>query len=84
MHQNILDPAGKDITQVIQRSRRDVSVVLERVQCAAAEGVILDERIGRNALSPHGAPKRFVKYSLQGTTQGNGLTGGVLPVRFSM
>ena len=47
MHQNILDPAGKDITQVIQRSRRDVSVVLERVQCAAAEGVILDERIGR-------------------------------------
>ena len=24
------------------------------------------------------------KYSLQGTTQGNGLTGGVLPVRFSM
>lgn len=30
---------------------RDVSVVLERVQCAAAEGVILDERIGRNALS---------------------------------
>ena len=26
----------------------------------------------------------FVKYSLQGTTQGNGLTGGVPPVRFSM
>ena len=26
----------------------------------------------------------IVKYSLQGTTQGNGLTGGVLPVRFSM
>lgn len=25
-----------------------------------------------------------IKYSLQGTTQGNGLTGGVLPVRFSM
>jgi len=25
-----------------------------------------------------------VKYSLQGTTQGNGLTGGVPPVRFSM
>jgi len=24
------------------------------------------------------------KYGLQGTTQGNGLTGGVLPVRFSM
>ena len=27
---------------------------------------------------------RFEKYSLQGTTQGNGLTGGVPPVRFSM
>ena len=26
----------------------------------------------------------MVKYSLQGTTQGNGLTGGVPPVRFSM
>ena len=25
-----------------------------------------------------------VKYSLQGTTQGRYLTGGVLPVRFSM
>ena len=25
-----------------------------------------------------------VKYSLQGTTQSNGLTGGVPPVRFSM
>ena len=27
---------------------------------------------------------RTLKYSLQGTTQGNGLTGGVPPVRFSM
>ena len=26
----------------------------------------------------------LLKYSLQGTTQGNGLTGGVPPVRFSM
>ena len=26
----------------------------------------------------------IAKYSLQGTTQGNGLTGGVPPVRFSM
>ena len=26
----------------------------------------------------------LIKYSLQGTTQGNGLTGGVPPVRFSM
>jgi len=28
--------------------------------------------------------RRLQKYSLQGTTQGNGLTGGVPPVRFSM
>ena len=28
--------------------------------------------------------KVTLKYSLQGTTQGNGLTGGVPPVRFSM
>lgn len=27
---------------------------------------------------------RIVKYSLQGTTQGRYLTGGVPPVRFSM
>ena len=27
---------------------------------------------------------QIVKYSLQGTTQGNGLTGGLPPVRFSM
>ena len=30
------------------------------------------------------AMSKFPKYSLQGTTQGNGLTGGVPPVRFSM
>lgn len=28
--------------------------------------------------------KLFIKYSLQGTTQGRYLTGGVPPVRFSM
>jgi len=31
-----------------------------------------------------GVGKTTVKYSLQGTTQGNGLTGGLPPVRFSM
>ena len=34
---------------------------------------ILDDGINTN-----------LKYSLQGTTQGNGLTGGLPPVRFSM
>ena len=28
--------------------------------------------------------EQMLKYSLQGTTQGNGLTGGLPPVRFSM
>ena len=28
--------------------------------------------------------RNVIKYSLQGTTQGNGLTGGLPPVRFSM
>lgn len=28
--------------------------------------------------------KSVIKYSLQGTTQGNGLTGADMPVRFSM
>ena len=28
--------------------------------------------------------EKTIKYSLQGTTQGNGLTGSILPVRFSM
>ena len=32
----------------------------------------------------NGAPIKAVKYSLQGTTQGRYLTGGVPPVRFSM
>ena len=33
---------------------------------------------------PSGVLYLATKYSLQGTTQGNGLTGGVPPVRFSM
>ena len=32
----------------------------------------------------HPVSYTFTKYSLQGTTQGNGLTGGLPPVRFSM
>ena len=33
---------------------------------------------------PVGIVCTAAKYSLQGTTQGNGLTGGLPPVRFSM
>ena len=35
-------------------------------------------------LTGNGEIYNIVKYSLQGTTQGNGLTGGLPPVRFSM
>ena len=34
--------------------------------------------------APFPEMKYLAKYSLQGTTQGNGLTGGLPPVRFSM
>ena len=40
-------------------------------------------RSGR-ILNYQGAAYLITKYSLQGTTQGNGLTGGLPPVRFSM
>ena len=36
------------------------------------------------ALIPAAVIYAVIKYSLQGTTQGNGLTGGLPPVRFSM
>ena len=37
-----------------------------------------------NRVALHDIGLYLRKYSLQGTTQGNGLTGGVPPVRFSM
>ena len=38
----------------------------------------------KNQFSDVAVIKRCAKYSLQGTTQGRYLTGGVSPVRFSM
>ena len=38
---------------------------------------------GENDIGP-ASITTTIKYNLQGTTQGNGLTGGVPPVRFSM
>ena len=46
-----------------------------------------DEMDNVNRMIEKSIPREFdtgVKYSLQGTTQGRYLTGGVLPVRFSM
>lgn len=43
------------------------------IDCGAAVNLIDDSMFSK-----------LEKYSLQGTTQGNGLTGGLPPVRFSM
>lgn len=40
----------------------------------------LKEQIGWSKTTTY----TVIKYSLQGTSQGNGLTGSILPVRFSM
>ena len=50
---------------------------------------MISSRLGKEAEIENFLTNKFVmifwvKYSLQGTTQGNGLTGGVPPVRFSM
>ena len=68
----VLDGTKSEITE-----ERFVKAIMD----ARKEGEILNDEDEVN-----GARKirRKVKYSLQGTTQGNGLTGGVPPVRFSM
>lgn len=48
-------------TQVIQCSRGDVPVLLQRVQRSTAKGVSLDKRIGGDPLPLHGLPKRGVR-----------------------
>lgn len=50
----------------------DVDGVAPVAACGAQE--LAEMRVGGSK----------TKYSLQGTTQGNGLTGGLPPVRFSM
>lgn len=60
MPQNIFHVAGEDIAQIVQRGGGDVPVLFEGVQGAAAEGIVLDQRIGRDALAPHGFPQRVV------------------------
>ncbi len=52
---------------------------------AAHRKAIEDFENGRETYYEIARPvKSKTKYSLQGTTQGNGLTGGLPPVRFSM
>ena len=51
--------------------------------CSSEESVSYNES-GEKADDVSASLSTPVKYSLQGTTQGNGLTGGAPPVRFSM
>lgn len=47
-------------------------------------GITNDGKKGVDFPIPFKNVYSITKYSLQGTTQGNGLTGGLPPVRFSM
>lgn len=51
---------------------------------AQEEEMMLSERARGTINLQNNVIKQLSKYSLQGTTQGRYLTGGVPPVRFSM
>ena len=59
----------------------DLSPGIGSEQSGSRPVLILQNNVG-NCFSP--TIIIAAKYSLQGTTQGNGLTGGVPPIRFSM
>lgn len=54
--QHILHAAGKNAAKVIERRGGDIAVVLERVQCTAAECVVFDQGVGRDAPLLHCLP----------------------------
>ena len=60
-------------TAQLSKARKATNQANLRAAKAAAVAQYMTDEMDTNA-----------KYSLQGTTQGNGLTGGVPPVRFSM
>lgn len=60
MSQNILHLTGKDVAEVVKGRRGDVAVVLERIQRTTAKGIVLNERVCADSLSPHGLPQRIV------------------------
>ena len=70
------------------RQPRDINPFDFSLFTLSMADLISDDRrelTGKYNLNSEGDVVFFLtKYSLQGTTQGNGLTGGVLPVRFSM
>ena len=81
---------GLDATYGGTIEAEDVDITTEGEHCAAlatdrGEGTVTVQD-GTFATSGQGSPNVYStgKYSLQGTTQGRYLTGGVPPVRFSM
>lgn len=68
---------GVTIGQENRGKRKGTPVIGDNVWIGVNATIVGSTHVGSDILI---APK----YSLQGTTQGNGLTGGVPPVRFSM
>ena len=58
--QDVIHSAGEDAAQAVQGGGGDVPVVLQGVQGASAEGMLLDEGIGGDPLALHGLPKRII------------------------
>lgn len=54
--QNVLDAAREDLADVVERGGGDVPIMLQGVQCSAAERVIFDKHIGSDAFTLHGFP----------------------------
>ena len=72
----VFDGYSDDISTVIPASTESMIQAGEK-QVSETVDMALEKVIQNDSFSA-------IKYSLQGTTQGNGLTGGLPPVRFSM
>jgi len=71
-------PVLHDITVTEVDTKKTVAdEIYEETETLFSNPIVLDETVIEEVYGE-------TKYGLQGTTQGNGLTGGVLPVRFSM
>ena len=53
---HILHAAGENAAKVIERRGGNIAVVLESVQCAAAERIVFDQGVDRDAPLLHRLP----------------------------
>ena len=53
------------LQEIVERCCGNVTIVLERVKCAAAERIVFNERIGADTSSLHGLPQRGVRYHME-------------------